>query len=211
MQIALRPESMGLPMLMMQLNLRLKLFFLLKMMNFNPRNAALYLKVGDILKIMGHTQCNCAIKWYICAVKLCPTQAQGHIKLASLLKARDQFLGAIVSFRAALNLKYNYEYIYCELAHCYQLICYWHDYENRMHTLATIVTKQLDCGLLPNVDPWHSSTIYTFSLALRRKIAVRNAEFCLKRLTNSGLLDKRDDYVFPRILAPVCFRITPKS
>lgn len=170
-----------------------------------PASAGECLEKGDRLLGEGHFMCGCALLYYSSAADLCPTSAEAHAKLGSLFYSRREYTKAIPSLIVALNLHDSLHETYCDLAHSYQIICYWHEYENRMRRLAELVAEQLANGLVPTVHPWHAATIYNLPLAMCRDIAVSNAQNCLKKLAKCGLLEKRDVYArnFLRMLIPV--------
>lgn len=79
---------------------------------------------------------------------------------------------------------------------CYQIVCDWTDYDERMKKLVSIVADQLTKNRLPSVHP-HHSMLYPLSSDQRRAIANRHATLCQDKIA----ILRRPPYTFPKDLS----------
>lgn len=64
---------------------------------------------------------------------------------------------------------------------CFQIVCDWTDYDERMKKLVSIVADQLEKNRLPSVHP-HHSMLYPLSHGFRKAIAERHGNLCLDKV-----------------------------
>lgn len=127
-------------------------------------------------------------------------------KMGSQFLFSRKYFGAISLLRMALHLNHVLPDAYFDLAHCYQMICSWHNYKNRMRHLTNILAIQLKHRCLPSVAA-HTSMLYPLSLDTRRRIATSYAKRCRVYLAYGNLLHKCKIYAskFPKEIHPVRF------
>lgn len=131
-----------------------------------------------------------ALKFFTKVIELNPQCAQAHTNIGSIYKDCDNFIEAIHAYNNALNIIPNFPDAYCNLVQCFQHICDWSDYDDRILKLKEIVAKQISNDQVPSILP-HHSLLYHFSPEILKIIASKYAEQCINKanLVGKGSLD----------------------
>ncbi|KAF0989860.1 hypothetical protein HZS_2145 [Henneguya salminicola] len=152
--------------------------------NANPSYPEGHCFLGNALKEIGNYKA--AIECYMRAIQINPCSPDAHAFLGTVYKDSGNIVEAIHAFKISLKFRSNFSEVFCNLIHCYQLICDWNGYEERMQKLISIVSEQLEKNRPPTVHP-HHTMLYPLTFAQSKCIANRHSIFCLDRISFLGL------------------------
>lgn len=149
--------------------------------NIQPRFADAYSNMGNTLRELQDV--TGAMICFKKAIEINPTFADAYCNLASIYKDMGNITKAIESYENALKYKVHFPDAYCNLTHCFQTICQWDDYEERMQNIVAIVKEQLVNEKLSSVHP-HHSILYPLSNQDRKEIAARHANLYTEKVNS---------------------------
>ncbi|KAL0902296.1 hypothetical protein ABMA27_000199 [Loxostege sticticalis] len=151
--------------------------------NIQPKFADAYSNMGNTLRELKDV--TGALMCFKKAIQINPSFADAHCNLASIYKDMGNITEAIESYRNALEFKTDFPDAYCNLVHCLQIICDWHEYEDRMNNIVAIVEDQLKSDKLSSVHP-HHSVLYPLCNKARKEIAVKHANLYTEKVKMLG-------------------------
>jgi len=134
-----------------------------------------YNNLSGILKMQGRAQES--IQCYEQVAALQPDLPEAHANLASAYKDAARHDVAITSYTRALQLRPDFPEAFANLLHSLQCVCDWTDRAKLFGRLEQEVRRDLACGRLPPVQPFHAMA-YPFSADLALAISRRYADHC---------------------------------
>lgn len=149
--------------------------------NIQPRFADAYSNMGNTLRELQDV--TGAMICFKKAIEINPTFADAYCNLASIYKDMGNIIEAIESYENALKYKIDFPDAFCNLTHCFQTICQWDDYDERMQYVVAIVKEQLVNDKLSSVHP-HHSILYPLSNQDRKEIAARHANLYTEKVNS---------------------------
>lgn len=115
---------------------------------------------GDLCKY--HGQFDQAFLFYSRAIELNPESSSVNSSIADLYRTQGKLKQAIDHYKKALSVKIDLAATFAAMCNAKQFCCDWEQYDECFEHLFSLVSKQMDSGELPCIDPF-SLFMYNFT------------------------------------------------
>ncbi|KII61331.1 UDP-N-acetylglucosamine--peptide N-acetylglucosaminyltransferase subunit [Thelohanellus kitauei] len=149
----------------------------------NPGYCEGHCFLGNALKETGNYKA--AVECFAKAININPYSPDAHAFLGITYKDIGQFSESILELNLALKYRPNFNEVYCNLVHCYLIICKWIDYDQNCKKVVSIVQEQIEKNCPPSVHP-HHTMLFPIEPWLRKEIAARHAIACYEKVVALG-------------------------
>lgn len=136
--------------------------------NINPNFTDALSNMGNAYKELNNNLAS--IDCYLKAIEINPFFADAHSNLASVHKDIGNISEAILYYEKSLKLKHDMPDSFCNLVHCFLIICKWDNYDVLVNKVVEIVCNQLKNNKHISVHP-HHSMLYPFDPMINIQIA----------------------------------------
>lgn len=161
------------------------------------RLAVTYNNLGGVLKLQGRgLECAAA---YERVAALQPASPEAAANLGSAYKDYGRHDEAVAAYRRSLALRPDFPEAFANLVHSMQCVCDWTDRPALFARLEAEARRDIACGRLPSVQPFHAMA-YPFPADLALAISAKYAEYCLSNAARLGM---------PRLVHPPAAQLVP--